>query len=109
MNNYTFLNEYYFKTFNSLPQYTPVPFEYREESLKKLKKSGLSPEKETYLATYTFLENCLISGGYEHIEVDPYRVTNVLTEFIVDYKKLQDRVEVLEETVRKLSNNHPLK
>lgn len=102
-----FLNDYYVESFDKMPDYTLVPFKYRDEQkLKKLKKDGLTLKKETYLATQTRLNHCLTSGGgYDSIEVEPDNLVIFLTQLLIDYKILQDRVAALEKTVYQLSDN----
>lgn len=104
MINNEFLNDYYVESFDDLP--FPSFFEYRGDRLKKLRKEGLTPKKETYLATKEHLSHKLIyGGGDEPIEVDPDNLVIVLTELLINYKKLQDRVHGLEKTVYQLSND----
>lgn len=105
MTNNEFLNDYYVESFDKMPDYTLVPFEYHYAQLKKLRKDGLTSKEETRLATQTRLKNCITSEGYDSIEVDPDNLVIFLTKLLIDYKMLQDRVVALEKTVYQLSDN----
>ena len=104
MINNEFLNDYYVESFDDLPF---PSFEYRGDRLNRLRKEGLTPKKETYLATKEHLSHKLIyGGGDEPIEVEPDNLVTLLTELLIDYKKLQDRVHALEKTVYQLYDNN---